>query len=276
MLKIAVMMTVLFLLASVRMFAVDNEMIKVPGGTFMIGSTSVTVSPFSISKFDITQIEWTSVMGTNPSYFNTNVNNPVEQVSWYDGIVYCNKRSIKEGLTPVYSIRGSTDPSTWGVVPKFVNSTWDAVIADWEADGYRLPTEMEWMWAAMGADTENPGQVNTNGYKKAFAGSTGKNKIEDYAWVSGFSGTHPAGTKLPNELGIYDLSGNVWQRCWDWYKPYYPGGALTNYHGGALGMQRVTRGGSWGNRPSFSAVANRDKDTPDSKDRFMGLRVVKP
>ena len=262
--KIEIMTTVLFLLMAVCLFAEDktNEMIKVPGGTFLAGTQMVTVSSFSISKFIITQAEWKAIMGNNPSFI-ISLNDPVENVSWYDVIVYCNKRSIKEGLTSVYSINGSADTSAWGAVPRSENSNWDAVSADWEADGYRLPTEMEWIWAAIGADTESPGQINTNGYSKAFAGSTGKNKIEDYAWVGGNGNktTHTVGSKLPNELGLYDMSGGVWQWCWDLNVKeihlWYPGESLANYRGGSSGVLRVKHSGSFDYDPTGAAVAYR-------------------
>ncbi len=255
----------------------NNKMVKIPGGTFQMYSQKVTVSSFSISKFDIKQGEWVEIMGDNPSHFNDNLNNPVENVSWYDAVVYCNKRSIKEGLTPVYSISGSTDPSSWGAVPTSINSIWNTVTADWFTNGYRLPTEMEWMWAAMGADTANPGQVNLTGYNKVFAGSTGANGINDYAWTNGNSGgtTHPVGTKLTNELGLYNMSGNVWQWCWDWYRNY-PMDSQTDYRGTASGTRRVLHGGSWYDGSSYATVAYRADRNPFNQLNNIGFRVVRP
>lgn len=128
--------------------------------------------------------------------------------------------------------------------------------ANWEADGYRLPTEMEWMWAAMGADSESLGKINRTGYLKAFAGdSYGENwrePLDEYAWHRGNSKTgdrsfrspQTVGTKKPNELGIYDMSGNVFEWCWDSRDPRtYPDGELIDYRGGERGS-RLLRGGS--------------------------------
>jgi hypothetical protein len=144
------------------------EMVSIGGGTFQMGQDgvatpvhSVTVGSFLMGKYVVTQEQYLAVMGSNPSYFNgqpgpgeyweirdtpmgeAQGKRPVEKVSWYDAIVFCNKLSIKEGLTPVYSISGSTNPNTWGTVPEDINSIWNAVTWNHSANGYRLPTEAE-------------------------------------------------------------------------------------------------------------------------------------
>jgi formylglycine-generating enzyme required for sulfatase activity len=131
-----------------------------------------------MGKHEVTQREWRELMGNNPSYFKGD-NLPVENVNWYEAIEYCNKRSVKEGLAPVY--RGSGN----------------SITCDWSANGYRLPTEAEWEYAAKGG--------NKNFLTYVYAGS---NTVDAVAWYGGNS-THPVGTKAPNDLGIYDLSGNV-------------------------------------------------------------------
>jgi formylglycine-generating enzyme required for sulfatase activity len=133
------------------------------------------------------------------------------------------------------------------------------------------------MWAAMGADSAAPGATNTTGYLKTFAGSTGSNAIGDYAWysVNSTSTTHPAGTKLPNELGLYDLSGNVWEWGWDWYGTY-PTGTVSDYRGSASSVDRVRRGGRWNDTASYCAVAARDDYYPYNRSNGVGFRVVRP
>jgi formylglycine-generating enzyme len=178
-----------------------EEMVFVEGGTFQMGSNvgdldekpvhQVTVSDFYIGKYEVTQKEWVEIMGSNPSHFKGD-NLPVEKVSWFDAIEYCNKRSVQEGLNPVYSINGNTSPSDW---------TNGKIVANWDADGYRLPTEAEWEYSARG------------GNKSRGFTYSGSNTIGEVAWYRDNSGrkTNSVGQKKPNELGIYDMTGNVWE-----------------------------------------------------------------
>ncbi len=251
-------------------------MVSVPSGTFQRDATATNTSyvdAFYMSDTEITRHQFTTVTGLDdPSDTNvsTGTDDPVQMVNWYHALVFCNKLSMLEGLTPVYTISSSTDPDDWGAVPTSNDTTWNAVTVNWTASGYRLPTEMEWMWAAMGA-------VNgTTGYTKAFAGSTGSNVLGDYAWTSENSSgtTHPVGTKLPNELGLYDMSGNVWDWCWDWYADY-PTGNQDNYTGVASGGSRVLRGGSWDDDASEASVDSRLAGGTSYQGYFIGFRVVR-
>ncbi len=259
------------------------NMVRIPSGSFQRDEEADNisiVSAFRMSENEITREQLEKVMGYDPSDTknSTGQQDPVQCVNWYHALVFCNKLSLLEGLTPVYTLNGSTDPAQWGSVPTSSNSSsWDAVLADWSADGYRLPTEMEWMWVAMGADKDNPGKVNTKGYTKKFAGSNGSHKIDDYAWYDKNSNrsTHPVGMKQPNELGIYDMSGNVWEWCWDWYGNY-PSGSTTNYRGAASGNYRVFRGGSWYFIASLASIANRFINYPYRRYNDLGFRVVRP
>jgi len=219
-----------------------SSMVLVNGGTFQMGQEnmaipvhSVTLSSFYIGKYEVTQSEWVATMGTNPSYFSSDLQRPVENVSWYDILVYCNKRSIAESLAPVYSINGSTNPANWGTVPASSNNpTWNSVTSNWNAKGYRMPTEAEWEFAARGGSS-------SQGY--VFSGS---NTIGNVAWYSSNSGytTHTVGTKAPNELGIYDMTGNVTEWNWDWYG-IYSSSSQNNPVGATTGSVRIVRGGSY-------------------------------
>jgi formylglycine-generating enzyme required for sulfatase activity len=226
-------------------------LVKVDGGTFSMGEDSsahqVTVGSFYMGKYEVTQREYQAIMGTNPSYFKGD-NLPVEEVSWYDAVEYCNKRSIKDGLTPAY--RGSGNN----------------IVCDFTVSGYRLPTEAEWEYAAKG------GNKDTQVYEYA-----GSNSVDTVAWYEGNSGgkTHPVGTKQPNVLGLYDMSGNVWEWCWDWYGAY-SSGAQTNPMGASSGAYRVFRGGSWSLNGQYLRSAYRLYNTPSGRDFSIGFRLLRP
>jgi len=247
----------------------------VPAGSFQrdgtAGNISIITTAFHMSEKEITRAQFIAIMGDDPSGtgYSSGTNDPVQRVNWYHAISFCNKLSISEGLDQVYSVSG-VDFSilAFSSIPTSSDSPWNAATADWSANGYRLPTEMEWMWAAMGAEDD---------YTKLFAGSNGSNAIGDYAWysVNSDNKTHPAGTKLSNELGLYDMSGNVWEWCWDWYGSY-PGDSKTDYRGAASGSYRVVRGGSWYNDASYCTVAFRSTLNPHLRSIRIGFRVVRP
>jgi sulfatase modifying factor 1 len=266
---------------SAAVFAADGDspvtpgMVRVDGGTFLMGDGfgdgspnerpvhKVKVESFLIGKYEVTQREWTEVMGSKdetPCYFKGDPDLPVEEVNWYDCIVFCNKKSIREGFTPVYIFDKSTkDPENIYDTDLF---QW-LVEIDPAANGYRLPTEAEWEYAARGDN-------KSHGTK--FSGS---NDPDDVAWYTDNSGleTHPVGTRQPNELGIYDMSGNVWEWCWDWFDRY-PGNFDINSSYGK--RPRVVRGGSYG---GFAAddirCSSRWCDDADSREGFFGFRVCR-
>jgi len=262
----------------------------VPGGTFQRDATQTnlsTVSAFRMSRTEITRAQWVAVTGwADPSNitYSSSTSDPVQMVSWYDAIAFCNKLSLLEGLTPVYTVSGvNFSTLTYAQIP-LNNATWNAATVNWAANGYRLPTEMEWMWAAMGADSANPGAVNTTGYAKAFAGSTGTNAIGDFA-VFGYSTlevgrtanerSNPVSSKLPNELGVFDLSGNVFEWVWDWFATPFPQGTLTNYRGPVPADYRTNRGGNFGNPSIYCRMDNRNYNYPDTRSYGNGFRVVR-
>jgi formylglycine-generating enzyme len=249
-----------------------NDMVLIPGGSFSMGDTqgvgetwelpvhSVNVSSFYIGRYEVTYSEWLQYM---PYVYNLGDDYPVQSVSWYNALKYCNLRSIGEGLTPVYSINGTTDPNSWGNVPNSANATWNAAVCNWSANGYRLPTEAEWEYAARARSD------------LIFAGS---NDIDAVAWYEGNNTTYtpkPVGGKLDNGNGLFDMSGNVWEWCWDWYEDYSSAGQ-TNPHGPNSGTLRVGRGGCWDVDAQNCRVASRNiNQIPSQTEGFQGLRVCR-
>lgn len=270
------------ILAVVSLFAAglwaqvpDIEMVLVDGGSFIMGSETgevdekplhcVTVDSFYISKFEVTQKEWHAVTGSNPSFF-VGENHPVEKVNWYDAVEFCNAYSLMKNLTPCYKIdRDTKDKMNLSSKDKY---RWK-VECDWNADGYRLPTEAEWEYAARAG-----GKSDT-----AFSGS---NNINEVAWYFGNSGdenshdygTHDVGTKKPNALGIYDMTGNVWEWCWDWYAAY-DDKFLNNPRGISYGSERVRRGGSWHVKIRRSTMTTRNSRSPGHRSTHYGIRLVR-
>ncbi len=228
---------------------------------------NVKVSDFYIGKYEVTQKEWNNVMTSNPSKYKGD-NLPVEMVDWYECIEYCNKRSIKEGLEPYYNIdKNKKDPDN---ISDIDNIKWTVTINP-KANGYRLPTEIEWEYAASG------GQDSKN---YTYSGS---DKVDDVAWYWINSGekkldgewrlqkvegnknqTKAVGSKKPNELGIYDMSGNVREWCWNWY-----GDALDS----KKGALRVWRGGCWLGDEMACQVSYRGNFDANGKGYDQGLRL---
>ena len=237
-------------------------MITVAGGTFNNGISDVTVSSFQISNFELTQGEYQAVMGSNPSYFGGHAYRPVEEVTWFNALEYCNRRSILEGNTPCYSYSSyGTNPDSWPSGWNTSSGNHSNVSCNWTANGYRLPTEAEWQFAARGGN-------QTHNYTYS-----GSNTIDDVAWYfSNSSSTHIVGVKLANELGLYDMSGNVWEWNWDIYGDS-PGGAQTNPHGATSGSYRVRRGGSWLSDAYDCTVSGRSGDYATGSYSDIGFRV---
>ena len=218
-----------------------NKMVYVEGGTFTMGATleqgsdayadakpahQVTLSSFSIGKYEVTQEEWQAVMGSNPSNFKGALL-PVEMVSWND---------CQEFIRKLNSMTGKR---------------------------FRLPTEAEWEYAARGGN-------RSRGYKYA-----GGNVLDNVAWYDSNSGnkTHDVGQKSPNELGLYDMSGNVCEWCADWYGSY-SSNSQTNPTGASGGSDRVKRGGSWLGSARYCRVSFRDFNSPGSLRGHLGLRLA--
>jgi formylglycine-generating enzyme required for sulfatase activity len=268
---------------------ISFDMHYVPAGSFQRDGTAANITIITkgywMGETEVTKGLFDAVMGSG-HYNNFTVNPeggaanllPVEEVRWYGAIAFCNKLSIKDGKEPVYSVSGINDWENliYSAIPIASDTTWNGASQDLTKNGYRLPTEMEWMWAAMGADKTV--QPNTTGYSKAFAGSTGGNSIGDYAWYNGnaSSKTHQVGVKTANELGLKDMSGNVYEWCWDWYNSSIAGGTLTDPAGAASGSYRVLCGGSSSSDESYCRVAYRGYIDPNGRYVNLGFRVACP
>jgi formylglycine-generating enzyme required for sulfatase activity len=261
-----------FVFSAQFIFADDDDFVLIEGGSFVMGSPiyergrnsgeiqhRVRISPFFIAKYQVTQEGYEEVMGINPSILRGE-DLPVERVSWFDAIEYCNKRSELEGLTPAYTVDiGRIDLANRNSAFRWLVS-WNR-----SADGYRLPTEAEWEYAAKGGD-RSPGDY-------IFSGSNDQTEVAWYLRNSGGS-THSVGSKEPNGLGLYDMSGNVWEWCWDWYEDYLPV-ARTNPSGAYAGTHRVIRGGSCYDSAAFIRTSFRYSFVPSNRGVGVGFRVVR-
>jgi formylglycine-generating enzyme required for sulfatase activity len=225
------------------------------------GNVSIITKPYYLQNIVVTRELFREVMGELPLYDRPTASGdavwkrPMVYVNWYMGIAFCNKLSERLGLEPVYAVSGITDWSGVGLsqIPVVNNAAWNAVTWDETRNGFRMPTEMEYLWAAMGA--QNGGaSVRTSGYNKQFSGDNGKTDILDYCWFNenrNGNNTRQVGLKKPNELGLYDMSGNVLAYCWDSYPDTDaalagpPNGKLTDYKGAwTSGLRRVMLKGS--------------------------------
>lgn len=253
--------------------SIDGTENWTPSSKVFVSERKLEIASFYMSDHEVTRGEYKAVIGSDPSAASAYdkdgnelkgddvKNNPVNNITWYDALVYCNTRSIKEKLTPCYTIDGKTDPKDWGTVSVSSDSTWNAATCDFKADGYRLPTEAEWEWAARGG--------------KDYTTYAGSNDIDEVAWYTvntNDTGTRDVKTKNPNGYGLYDMSGNVWEWCWDWNGDI---SSDTPSTGSASDSCRVRRGGCWYLDAKYAQIALREHDFPNFRSSYRGLRVVR-
>jgi formylglycine-generating enzyme required for sulfatase activity/TolB-like protein len=273
-----------FMLTGVRPGETANfqeSFVKIDGGTFNMGSPPnepgrneneiqhrVTVNGFYLGKKEVTQGEYQEVMGINPSAFKDPAL-PVEQVSWYDAVEYCNKRSELEGLNPAYTIyKSRPDPDNTNSADTVA---W-LVLWNRNANGYRLPTEAEWEYACRAGTTTsfNTGTAISTGA----ANYNGNPSLDDNPTAHYPAKTVPPGKFAANKWGLFDMHGNVWEWCWDRYGDYDTE-ARDNPSGAASGMYRVIRGGGWYGFPQNLRSAARQGFTPSVRGSYLGFRVAR-
>ncbi|MBR9977888.1 MAG: SUMF1/EgtB/PvdO family nonheme iron enzyme [Bacteroidetes bacterium] len=250
--------------------AFSGTMLLIPAGTFLMGNVTghpeglpneqpvheVTVTrPFLMSRTPVTQRQYQAVMGTNPGYFD-GPDLPVEQVTWYDAVQFCNELSRQEGLDPCYSGSGMD------------------IICDFSANGYRLPTEAEWEYACR-AGTETDFYSGNMTHSEMLPYDPALHRT---GWYGGNAGstTHPVGMKEANAFGLHDMHGNVWEWCWDMYDSgYYAESPATDPQGPGDRTRRVLRGGSWNNFARVCRSASRGYFNPGGRNSSYGFRLVR-
>ncbi len=218
----------------------------------------VTIGDFLLAVYETTQKEYRSVTGAEPSY-HAGDRRPVERVTWFDAVEYCNLLSDREGLARVYTITGRTPATGYPVVSA-------QVTFDMTKNGYRLPTEAEWEYAARG------GAGSPGGY--AYSGS---NIIGIVGWYddNSFYMTQETGLKMPNGPGVFDMTGNVWEWCQDYFGAY-GSAAETDPTGPVAGTARIARGGSYLNTDLGCRSTFRfDNYEPGIPSPSIGFRVAR-
>jgi formylglycine-generating enzyme required for sulfatase activity len=253
----------------------------ISGGTFQMGSDntnfgntpaeqpvhSVTLSPFYIDTTEITQADYQALMIWNPSMYAGDSLRPVEEVTWFDAVLYCNARSKRDGFDTVYSytlVSGTPGNGCDGL---------NGLAVNYSANGYRLPTEAEWEYACRGGTTTD--YYWGRSYPLTSAADTAAMDSNAVWWLPLGTKTVRVASRLPNPFGLYDMSGNVWEWCNNWYESY-TSGSQTDPTGPGVGSIRVLRGGSWlYGEPSYLCSAYRFDSGSGERSGYYGFRCVR-
>ncbi len=235
------------------------KLVLIPAGEFLMGSPESEegrrdneyqhrvqiTKPFYLGVYPVTQQEYVHVMGNNPSHFTRDKRRPVERVSWLDAVHFCNRLSEQDGREPYYGIEGENVTVEGG-------------------HGYRLPTEAEWEYACRAGTTTR------------WSSGDEENNLDRVAWYAANSGgtTHPVAEKEPNAWSLYDMHGNVWEWCWDWYGAY-PSEPVSAPRGSKEGAFRVVRSGSWYSQAELCRSAYRGVSVTERRSDFLGFRVAR-
>lgn len=266
---IAVLILACLVCATDRLMAQEKEsyyktigikMVEIPAGSFMMGIEGagrlsplhrVSLDAFRMSATEITQAQFKSVMGYNPSYFTDNDNLPVEKPSWFEAVMFCNRLSALQGLDSCYTT--TEDEDYFGQKHRK---------CDFSKNGFRLPVEAEWEYACRAGTTTK------------YCSGDDESDLARVGWYKENCGhrTHQVAQKEPNAWGLYDMHGNVWEWCNDWYSKNYKKSSINNPIG--LGYDHVLRGGSWPDVAGYCISANRCMIRPSYKNFGIGFRIV--